>query len=408
MPYFRLPDDTRIVILDDLDPEPPTQAELEAAADLPDDDAAAEQLWVAGAEVSWPDLTTELVEFEPGGEIRGPMRREFEAYLQVSHEVQPIVSQTRPGPRERTGDYHHGALWSLEQMRAAQGLPPMADSEPPVDQAERDRHRAERRARTTPELLARLDSVLGDASAGQTAGDLATGSDWADARRLEIDQHNGGLLPTGPQPDLPHVDNPIRRGPHDTTWMDVAEQAWADLTGETELPEWFDDLATIGEVARRSGHTRAEVKAAIDHARYGRRRAYGEYPGPPPIMWYQDTQLRRELDRIALMLEAFEAGRRFSDELSRISAAVESIDASEWLAALAADLGTDVTENIDGSRSIDFDVPDIAEVTATIRRLTDRLHNAEEVALSAEGSAARVTYPRSTSRPWPPGRRRSI
>lgn len=464
MARFELPETTRIVIVGgdpDWPGDAPTQAELEASAELPDTETLDE---ITGYQVvaTAPDAV-------PGEwTIRGPYLDAFEAYLEAfepyleaSTAAQPLDvdpdggSWTPPEGEITSHDYHchlneHGrealnewlaghdidynqvetvryttegstvVMYELNadgrrhvregETEAARVIVMVAEPPPRLAlfntrpgmcgtctaeelREESEAHRQARRARSTPELLARLDAVLDDPTAGQTATDGP----------LYHDLRGEGLLPTRPQPAAPEVDNPIRRGPEDTAWLKVAERAWADLTGETELPGWFDELATIGEVARRSGHTRAEVKAAIDLARYGP--DDGEYPAGSPMLWYRDdwqpltyhfvvdcrTEARgravraagvpawmiQEADQVAAV---FDAGRQFSSELSRVAALFDSIDAHEWLNTLASDLGGDLVDNIDGSRSLNFDFVDIGDITATIRGVTDRLLNAEQIA----------------------------
>lgn len=75
----------------------------------------------------------------------------------------------------------------------------------------------------------------------------------------------------GPDPNGASRDPSIDPGSVDAalgsmgaSWVGVAAMAWARLTGEGDLPEWFDDLTTIGEIVRRTGKTRDEVTEALD------------------------------------------------------------------------------------------------------------------------------------------------
>lgn len=115
----------------------------------------------------------------------------------------------------------------------------------------------ERRPRPndTPELLAHLDAVLADGGQQSVTDGWWRSDETTPTQRLETD------------PNLPTVDNPIRRGPEDTEWTQVALRAWEALTGETVLPDWFDDFTTIGELARRTGKEREEIRDALDSAR---------------------------------------------------------------------------------------------------------------------------------------------
>jgi len=100
------------------------------------------------------------------------------------------------------------------------------------------------RRRNDEAMDAIFADVLDNADAGQT---MAYGEEETVDRSI----------------DPSSVDNPIAP---DDTWLPIARAGWESLTGEEQLPDWFDDLTTIGEISRRLDKPRADVKAALDSA----------------------------------------------------------------------------------------------------------------------------------------------
>lgn len=102
-----------------------------------------------------------------------------------------------------------------------------------------------------------IDDLFADVLDGAGEGQLAGEGD--DPAGMSID----------PSIDPSSVDSPLARG-WDPYEIEVCRIAWEKLTGEDTLPDWFDEWSTVTEVARHSGKSRDEVKAAIESSWPGR------------------------------------------------------------------------------------------------------------------------------------------
>lgn len=101
------------------------------------------------------------------------------------------------------------------------------------------------------EMLSRLDEVL-DSSGMQTGAFESYEPGFGET----VDHELHAAI------EVDRVIGPLTE--HET---EIARAAWDELTAESDLPGWFDELVTVGEMARRSGSTRAEVEAALDGAK---------------------------------------------------------------------------------------------------------------------------------------------
>ncbi len=157
---------------------------------------------------------------------------------------------------------------------------------------------------TSEEIAAKIDAVLDGCGDGQHNSDP------------------GDCITTDPTIDPTSVDTPLGA---DHDWQTVAVKAWEALTGEPELPGWFDDLTTVGEMARRSGKDRAEVRAALDAAR--------------PFVSYVATVA--DLRRLGLVRSAsIDGGRTLAQRMERYSQAGEALWRAQEVATPMAALAT--------------------------------------------------------------------
>ena len=127
------------------------------------------------------------------------------------------------------------------------------------------------------------------------------------------DDHNhplAGYLDSPDNHDNETVDTSIDPGSVDTPigvhgdWQRTAAVAWCDLIGDpgVDLPEWVDELCTIGEMARKSGRTRSDVREALDRARVSRQ--WWASPNGVPLWAPLGLTLQQAADRFS---EAFES-----------------------------------------------------------------------------------------------------